>query len=81
MIICVIALMICLTASLIVNFKLIDVIHKLDANIDDNDVRYGWTTENILKENDELRYEVNDLRSQVVALKSINDALTEGGKA
>lgn len=81
MIICVVAMMICLAASLVVNFKLIDVIHKLDANIDDNDVRYGWTTENILKENDELRYEVNDLRSQVVALKRINDTLTDGGKA
>ena len=77
----IIALMICLAASLTLNFKFIDIIHKLDANIDDNDVRYGWTTENILKENDELRYEVNDLRSQVVALKSINDALTDGGKA
>ena len=77
----IIALMICLAASLTLNFKFIDIIHNLDANIDDNDVRYGWTTENILKENDELRYEVNDLRSQVVALKSINDALTDGGKA
>ena len=77
----IIALMICLAASLTLNCKFIDIIHKLDANIDDNDVRYGWTTENILKEKDELRYEVNDLRSQVVALKSINDALTDGGKA
>lgn len=81
MIICVVALFVCLAASMILNFYLIDVIHKLDANIDDNDVRYGWTTENILKENDELRYEVNDLRAQVVALKSINDALTDEGKA
>lgn len=81
MIACILALLVCLAASMILNFYLIDVIHKLDANIDDNDVRYGWTTENILKENDELRYEVNDLRSQIVALKRINDALTEGGKA
>lgn len=81
MIICVVALFVCLAASVVANFYLIDVIHKLDANIDDNDVRYGWTTENIIKENDELRYEVNDLRSQIVALKRINDALTEGGRA
>jgi hypothetical protein len=81
MMLIVLPLLLVIAISLILNFKLIDVIHKLDANIDDNDVRYGWTTENILKENDELRYEVNDLRSQVVALKSINDALTEGGKA
>ena len=81
MLLCVCAPLVCLAASMILNFYLIDVIHKLDANIDDNDVRYGWTTENILKENDELRYEVNDLRAQVMALKSINDVLTEGGKA
>ena len=81
MMLIVLPLLLVIAISLILNFYLIDVIHKLDANIDDNDVRYGWTTENILKENDELRYEVNDLRSQVVALKSINDVLTEGGKA
>ena len=81
MMLIVLPLLLVIAISLFLNFYLIVVIHKLDANIDDNDVRYGWTTENILKENDELRYEVNDLRAQVVALKSINDVLTEGGKA
>ena len=81
MMLIVLPLLLVIAISLCLNFYLIDVIHKLDANIDDNDVRYGWTTENILKENDELRYEVNDLRAQVMALKSINDVLTEGGKA
>lgn len=81
MMLIVLPLLLVIAISLFLNFYLIDVIHKLDANIDDNDVRYGWTTENILKENDELRYEVNDLRAQVMALKSINDVLTEGDKA
>ena len=64
MIICVIALMICLTASLIVNFKLIDVIHKLDANIEEDSDTYGWTTESLESEVKELRRQNENLQRQ-----------------
>ncbi len=64
MIICVVALMICLAASLIVNFKLIDVIHKLDANIDEDADTYGWTTESLESEVKELRRQNENLQRQ-----------------
>jgi uncharacterized protein YoxC len=56
--------MICLAASLIVNFKLIDVIHKLDANIDEDADTYGWTTESLESEVKELRRQNENLQRQ-----------------
>ena len=64
MIICVVALMVCLAASLIVNFKLIDVIHKLDANIEEDSDTYGWTTESLESEVKELRRQNENLQRQ-----------------
>lgn len=64
MTICVLALMICLAASLALNFKFIDIIHKLDANIDEDADTYGWTTESLELEVKELRIQNDDLRRQ-----------------
>ena len=64
MIICVVALFICLTASLVANFALVDVIHKLDANIEEDADTYGWTTESLQSEVKELRRQNEDLQRQ-----------------
>ena len=64
MIMCVIALMICLAASLALNFKFIDIIHKLDANIEEDSGTYGWTTESLQSEVKELRRQNENLQRQ-----------------
>lgn len=64
MIMCVIALMICLAASLTLNFKFIDIIHKLDANIEEDADTYGWTTESLQSEVAELRRQNENLQRQ-----------------
>lgn len=64
MIICVVALFVCLTASIVANFALVDVIHKLDANIEEDADTYGWTTESLESEVAELRRQNESLRKQ-----------------
>lgn len=54
-------LSILLIGSMTLNCHLIDTLHKLDAQIDEDDICWGWTND-LVKENDRLNRENAELR-------------------
>ena len=64
-----------LIGSIAVNYSLIDTLHKLDAQIDETDVYWGWTNEDLVKENDRLNRENAELRIRLGISENVREAL------
>ena len=50
--------------SVLLNCKLIDILHKIDAQVEEDGYHWGWTNEELMKENEALRQQLDDLRRQ-----------------